>query len=180
MASISDLLFEMTEWLRTTPVLDLSLWIDSTEPRNWLQENFFAIPLMQTAHILTIAVTFFSVVLIYMRVLGLGGMTRTMPETMKRYSSTIWWGLLVLILTGIGMIVGEPVRELVNPIFWIKMGMVIALILLSALYYGAIRRRMVNWDGTAGHLALRVGGFGLIVLWCLVMAGGRWIAYAPV
>ncbi len=29
----------------------------------------------------------------------------------------------MLIVTGLGMITAEPVRELINPIFWIKMGL---------------------------------------------------------
>ncbi len=180
MASISDLLFEMAEWLRTTRIVDFALWLDTTEPRNWMQENFFIIPLMQTAHIITLAITFFSVLMIYSRAVGVAGMTRTMPETMQRYSSTIWWGLAILVITGIGMIVGEPPRELINPIFWIKMGLVITLVLLSALYYRSIRSKMNNWDNASGRTAIRVFGFCLILLWCAVMAGGRLIAYAPV
>ena len=60
MASFSDQLFEMAEWLRTTPVLDLSLWLDSTSMRNFFQEWFYWIPILQTIHIIAIAVTFAS------------------------------------------------------------------------------------------------------------------------
>jgi hypothetical protein len=40
---------------------------------------------------------------------------------------------------------------------------------------------MDKWDVSAnGQGAIKAGAFALIILWCLVMAGGRWIAYAPV
>jgi hypothetical protein len=40
---------------------------------------------------------------------------------------------------------------------------------------------MDKWDVSPnGQGAIKAGAFALIILWCLVMAGGRWIAYAPV
>jgi len=39
---------------------------------------------------------------------------------------------------------------------------------------------MGSWDiSPSGHASLRTGAVVLTILWCLVIAGGRWIAYAP-
>jgi hypothetical protein len=79
------------------------------------------------------------------------------------------------------MIVGEPVRELVNPIFWIKMALVIVVILVSALFQSSVRRNIAAWETThTGRTAVRIGAVLVILLWFAVMFGGRWIAYAPV
>lgn len=181
MASISDLLFQMAEWLRTTPVLDLSLWLDTTSLRNIFQEWFFWIPILQTIHIIAIAATFASALMINFRILGLVGKNRTLPQTMKRYSATIWIGLVVLIVSGCLLVVSEPIRDLVNPIFWIKMVLVISVILLNAAFNFAIKRKMARWDAPATrHAAIRLAAVGMILLWCAVMTGGRLIAYAPV
>ncbi len=181
MASISDLLFQMAEWLRTTPVLDLSLWLDTTSLRNIFQEWFFWIPILQTIHIIAIAATFASALMINFRILGLTGKHRTVPQTMKRYSATIWIGLVVLIISGCLLVVSEPIRDLVNPIFWIKMILVVSVILLNAVFNGAVKRKMAKWDApTTRHAAIRIGAVGMILLWCAVMTGGRLIAYAPV
>jgi uncharacterized membrane protein SirB2 len=179
--SISDALFAFTEWLRTTPVVDLSLWISETKASLWIGNHFWAIPIMQNIHILSIAASFSAVLMISMRILGLSGGGRTMSHTVRRYMPWIWWSLLLLIVSGIGMIIGEPVRELVNPIFWIKMGLVILVILVSAGFHSSVSRNVARWEAShEGRVAVRIGTVAVIILWCAVMFGGRWIAYAPV
>jgi hypothetical protein len=173
----SDLLFQFTEWLRTTPVNDFSLWISNTALCLWIGEHFWTIPIIQTIHILSICAGFGSVLMINFRILGLGGSTRSMSQTVQRYLPWIWWSLLLLILSGIGMIIGEPVRELVNPIFWIKMGLVILVILSSLWFQTSVGKNVSRWDGTG---SARFGAVLVTILWCAVMFGGRWIAYAPV
>lgn len=181
MASVSDLLFEMAEWLRTTPVLDLSLWLDSTSMRNFFQEWFYWIPILQTIHIIAIAVTFGSALMMNARILGLVGTHRTLPQTVQRYSKTIWIGLVVLIISGLCLVISEPIRDLVNPFFWLKMILVVAVIVLNAGFNAAVKRKMASWDApNTARAAVRLGAVGMILVWCAIMAGGRLIAYAPV
>jgi hypothetical protein len=181
MPSIGDLLYELTEWLRTTPLVELSLWITETRLSLMIQNNFWAIPIIQTVHILAIAATFGSVLMMNLRILGLAGSGRTMTQTVRRYLPWIWWGLLLLVITGILMIIGEPVRELINPIFWIKMVLVVSGVLLSLWFQRAVHRNMAEWEASSGgRRAIRAGAATLILLWCTIMVAGRWIAYAPV
>ncbi|MBO9575351.1 MAG: hypothetical protein J7494_06425 [Sphingobium sp.] len=181
MASVSDLLFEMTEWLRTTSVLDLALWTDTTSLRNFYQAWFFWIPILQTIHIIAIAVTFGSALMLNCRILGLVGGHRTLPQAMDRYSRVIWWGLLIVIISGINLVISEPIRDLVNPFFWLKMGLVVAIVPLNALFNSAVKRKMAKWESPAtGHALVRLGAVAMILVWCAIMAGGRLIAYAPV
>ena len=177
----SDLMFAFTEWLRTTPVVELSLWIGNTSLSMWIGTHFWAIPIIQTIHILAIAMAFGSVLMINLRILGVTGKERTMTQTVRRFVPWIWWTLLVLILSGIGMIIGEPVRELVNPFFWVKMGLVITMVLVSLWFQSTVQRNMATWEMThSGRVAVRVAASGIILLWCTIMFAGRWIAYAPV
>ncbi|HZV19442.1 MAG TPA: DUF6644 family protein [Sphingobium sp.] len=179
--SFSDVLFAFTEWLRTTPLVETALSISEHPLSLLIASHFWAIPIIQTLHILALAAAFGSVLMINLHILGLTGKSRTLTQTVKRFQPWIWWSLAVLVVTGIGMIIGEPIRELINPIFWIKMGLVIALVLLSLWYNAALSRNMVQWDMTLrARAGVRFGAIGLILLWCAIMFAGRWIAYAPV
>jgi len=181
MPSLGDTLFAFTDWLRSTPLVDFALWISNTSTSLWIGTHFWAIPILQTLHILSIAMAFGSVLLINLRILGLTGGSRTIEQTVHRYLPWIWWALVVLIVTGFGMIIGEPVRELINPVFWIKMALVIAMILLSIGFQTMARRNAARWEMTgAGQISLRTGAVCIILLWCAIMVAGRWIAYAPV
>lgn len=182
MPSLGDTLYHFTEWLRTTPLVDLSLWISNESLSKTIGAHFWVIPIFQVIHILAIAAAFGSVLMINMRILGVTGGTRTMAETVRRFLPWMWWSLPVLILSGFGMIIGEPVRELVNPVFWIKMVLVVGMVLVSIGYeLTVLRPHVANWEATHdGRLTLRAGAVGIVLLWCAIMVAGRWIAYAPV
>lgn len=178
MAGISDLLYSLTEWLRTTPIDNFALWISSKPLSQAMGSKFLTIPLLQTTHILAIATAFAAVLMMNLKVLGVVGADQTIAQTSRRYTPWIWGALLVLIATGSGLIVAEPVRELINSLFWIKMSMIVVLVLLSIGFQAVLRRNAVNGVGDGLSVA-KLGAVGLILLWCAVIVAGRWIAYAP-
>jgi uncharacterized membrane protein len=179
--SIGDWLFDLTERLRDTPLVEFSLWVSDWPLALWLQSHFYAIPAFQTVHILAIAALFGSTVMLNMRVLGLNGKDLSLADSLARYRPWTWYALLVLVVSGIILLISEPVRNMINPIFWIKMGLLAIAVLFSLWFQRALRARTGDWDiSPGGHASLRLGAVALTLLWCAVMAGGRWIAYAPV
>lgn len=179
--SIGDWLFHMTELLRTTQLVEFSLRVSDWPFALWLQSHFYAIPIFQTVHILSIAVLFGSTLMLSLRVLGLNGSDQTLAEMLQRYRPWIWSALLALVASGIVLLISEPVRNMINPIFWIKMALLLVAVVFSLGFHRLIQLRMECWDvSRAGHASLRVGAIAIVILWCAVMAGGRWIAYAPV
>ena len=175
---MGDLLFNFTEWLRTTFMVDFSLWISDTSLSHWLVTHFWAIPTLQVIHILAISSAFGSILMINLRIFGWAGTDRSFAEIEKRYTRWIWWSLVTLIVSGLCLITAEPIRELINPIFWIKMVLVVVAILTSLWFHrGVMKRLSVDGTITAG---IKGGAVFIIVLWCVIMLCGRWIAYAPV
>ena len=53
--SLGDLIFNLGEWLRTTPANDWALAIQKTWLSGLIDRNFWVIPTIQTIHILAIA-----------------------------------------------------------------------------------------------------------------------------
>lgn len=179
--SIFDWLFQMTELLRTTRLVEFSLWVSDWPFALWLQSRFYAIPAFQTVHILAIAVLFGSTVMLNLRVLGINGLDQNLAVAVRRYRSWVWSALGVLVASGIVLLISEPVRNMINPIFWIKMSVLLVTTLVSLWFYRAVGVRMDRWEvSPGGHVSIRAGAIALTILWCLVMVGGRWIAYAPV
>jgi hypothetical protein len=173
-ALMDDLLFEFTEWLRGTPLNNLALDISESSATMWIGEHFWAIPIFQVIHILAISASFAAVLMMNLRVFGLAGHA-TLAETSHRYARVLWWALAFLILSGLLMIVGEPIRELVNPYFWIKMVLVVVGIVVAVLFARSLGRQSDKVGAGVRSTALL-----LVVLWLMIMWCGRWIAYAPV
>lgn len=174
---MGDLLYSFTEWLRTTPLTELSLWLSETWLSQWIVTHFWATPIIQTVHILGIAGSFASVLMINARMFGIAG-SSSMAETSSRYIKVLWGSLVVLLTTGLLMIVAEPVREFINPIFWIK----IALVTLGTLTAIAFHKGVLKHVPGGREIVARdkVTGAFLVVVWIAIMFAGRWIAYAPV
>ncbi len=85
---------------------------------------------------------------------------------------------VVALVTVLGMIIGEPVRELINPFFWIKMGLVVFGILIAIWFHKGVLKHVAGGrDIVASDKATAVF---LIILWMMIMYCGRFIAYAPV
>ena len=65
---MGDMLYNFTEWLRSTQLTELSLWIADTGLSNLIVTNFWAIPIIQVFHILSLAAAFGAVFMITLRV----------------------------------------------------------------------------------------------------------------
>jgi hypothetical protein len=128
-------------------------------------------------HILALAGSFGAVLMMALRVQGWAGAGMSLAETTARYVPWMRWGLVVLALSGLMLILGEPHRELLNPIFWIKMVLLLLTLLFSISFF---KRLMPPGEGGEFSSGARVGAMLLVVLWCVIMLCGRWIAYAPI
>ena len=178
--SLGDLIFKLGQWLRATPLNEIALNIQKTPASHAADSFFWFVPIFQTIHILAIAGLFGSVVMINLRIFQLAGRGRNITQTVNRYLPWVWWCLLVLLLTGIGLTISDPVRELTNPCFWMKMILIVFAATIALLFQASVRRNAASWELTAdGRLAIRAGAASVIGLWCLIMVLGRWIAYAP-
>ena len=180
MPFILDLLFQFALWLKTTPLVGFAQWIQSTPLCALINSNIWFAPVVQSVHILAIAATVVSVLMLSLRIFGLAGRSRTVAQTVRRFLPWVWWALLTLLATGFVMIIGEPVRELLNPAFWTKMILVVVACLSSLGFQDSVRRHASQWELTPnGTLAMRAGAVAVLILWCLIILLGRWIAYAP-
>lgn len=174
---MGDLLFELSQWLYTTPLNDFAQSMSESAFSMWLVERFWAIPILQVVHILAIAGTFAAILMMNLRVFGKVGHA-TLGETAQRYTKVLWWSLVFVIISGVLMLFGDTVRNLLNSVFWIKMVLVVVGILTAISYTRGLARQSASGLDVAGSGA-KAGGIFLIILWCVIILAGRWIAYAP-
>ena len=156
----------------------LSAWLEQTRLSQAVQVHDWIIPTVQSIHILGIATVTASALMINLRLLGLYATDQPLKEVLARFLPFIWWPLIVLLLTGIVMIAGEPPRSLKNPVFQLKMVLLVAAIVATTLCKVALWRNGAFGDAKTGR---RAGAATLasvsILLWVGIIFAGRWIAY---
>lgn len=156
-----------------------ALWLSTTWPSVFLQEhNGWAIPAIQSVHIVGIALVFGSVLMIDLRILGWAGMDRTLEQVTRRFGPWLTGSLWLLLVTGILMVVGEPVRELVTLSFWLKMALVAVGAAVAVAFQRTLRRRGSELEGSlARQPSIKALALFTLVLWASVIVLGRLIAY---
>jgi hypothetical protein len=163
-------------------MLDMfSTWLESTVVSAMVQNVLWIIPTVQTVHLLAIAAVLSSVAMISLRVLGLAGGMLSMSDTSRRFLPWLWIGLAALAVTGVILIIGEPGRSLMSPVFQAKMAMLVVA-LAGAFYFAhTLRRNVATWETSAsGRVGVRVAAVATIFLWFAIAIAGRWIAYIEV
>jgi uncharacterized membrane protein SirB2 len=154
------------------------LWLEQTDWSQTIQSTPWIVPAVQTVHILAIATVLASVLMINLRLIGLVGLDQPVERVSSRFLPVIWWTLPMLLVTGLVMIIGEPARSLKNPIFQLKMGLLIAALGVTAFHQLRLARGGQRFNPAPGGRgrALLIA-IPSLALWTGIVFAGRWIAY---
>jgi hypothetical protein len=128
-------------------------------------------PMVQTVHLLGIAVIMSSVVLLDLRILGVALPSQGVQELARRVMPWVWWALPIMLLSGLPFVFARPQRYFTNPVFGLKFALLLPSIALAALLH-VVTVRKPDYRGTKV-----IAAFSLL-LWIGVVLAGRWIAYA--
>jgi hypothetical protein len=155
------------EWLQATP---LSVTIQSV---TWI------IPLLQSIHIVMIGVVFVSSVMISLRVLGRVRADEPFVEVWQRFAPWMWNGLVVMLVTGLILTLGEPEREFGALSFWLKMGLLVIAVVTTGVF-GRTFAGAANASAATGiefSTGSKVIAITTIAIWLAIIFLGRAIAY---
>jgi Ca2+/Na+ antiporter len=154
-------------------------WLSTTGPSVFIQNhNGWVIPTIQSIHIVGIGVVMGSVFMIYLRILGWAGMDQTLRQTTNRFAPWLTGSLFLLLVTGILMVIGEPVRELVTFSFWLKMFLVAVSTVIAATFQITLRKLERQWEETlVNRRSIKSLAILSFLIWACIIVLGRLIAY---
>ncbi|MDD9890878.1 MAG: hypothetical protein OXU66_16060 [Gammaproteobacteria bacterium] len=135
-------------------------------------------PIIQTVHILGIAVVMGTIAFQSLRILGLAIPSQTFPEITQRVMPIFWIALVIMIWSGSFFVFGRPNRYFNNPVFLWKMSC-LAPLLLMMLFYQVMSKTQENyWQINSKRIWVARGIAALSILLILtICTAGRWIAY---
>jgi hypothetical protein len=156
----------------------LSKWLAATSLSHTIQTTNWIIPTLQTIHILCVAALFSSAVLVDLRIWRLTQRDVPLSDVGRRFLPLIWPVVIVLLLTGSLLIVGEPRRSLLNDTFYIKMALLAFALVLTGLLQWSLTSAPGFWERDIGRrIAGRVAALASILAWSGIIFAGRFIAY---
>ncbi len=153
-------------------------WLEATPASQTIQTIGWIIPAVQTVHILAVAAVVTAALMLDLRLLGLRAIEQPLATVARRFLPLIWWPLPVLLASGAVLIIAEPARSLQNPVFILKMGLLLAATSVTLACQLPLRRKPEFWElSRARKRAARLIALASLPLWVAIICAGRWIAY---
>jgi protein-S-isoprenylcysteine O-methyltransferase Ste14 len=115
--------------------------------------------------------------MIVLRILGWAGTDQTLRQTTDRFGPWLTWALGLQLVTGIVMIIAEPVRELVNFSFWTKMVFVAVATVLSVVFLLTLPNHEQQWETLVHRRSIKSLAIMTFLIFLCIIVLGRLIAY---
>ncbi|MDA3672164.1 MULTISPECIES: DUF6644 family protein [Burkholderia cepacia complex] len=145
----------------------------------FIRENAVAFPLLESLHVLGIALVLGTIAIVDLRLLGYGAHRRSARRLIHELLPLTWIAFGVAVTTGGLMFVSNVLTYAENSFFWYKMAVLFAAGVNMSIFHLGIYRRIGEWDEISPPpRSARVAGLGSLSLWAVVVVLGRWIGFA--
>lgn len=152
--------FEWCETVRLGRIVVGSLWL---------------FPVIEAVHLLALSVLGGAVLVVDLRMLGLGLTNRRVEELWHEARPWMLGALATLVATGVPLFLSEAIKCYYSYPFWVKM----TCLFLALIFTFTFQRHVTRSGFTANNpLLSRFTGATSLVLWGGVAWGGRWIAFS--
>jgi hypothetical protein len=140
-----------------------------------IKTSSWAFAVIESVHLLALAVIGGAVLVVDLRLLGLGLKRQTVADVARDAQPILVWSLATMLTTGFALFVSEAIKCYYSTPFWVKM----TSLALAILFTFTIKRRVTLVENvTASPTAFRLVGVVSLMLWFAVGASGRWIGFS--
>ena len=160
-------------------VRDLFAWVDNFPSSIALRESQYVWGLTLVAHVVTISIFGGLVVMMDLRLLGVGNMGTPFSQVQRRLFPWQMLGMVLSTITGLALLFAQPLRFYGSVFFWLKLLLIMLAGLNAMAFHYIAYYSVATWDsGGVPPFAARLAGALGIVLWASAIVSGRFIPYA--
>ena len=150
-------------------------WCENTGVGAAIRASQWLVPVIESFHLLALALIGGAVLIVNLRLLGLGLRRQPVAQLARDIQPWLVGGLVVMVGTGVLLFLSEAVKCYYSPAFRVKM-----IFLVPAIVFTFTVNRKV---ATADDRAVKPLWSGLVAvvtvtLWSIVGASGRWIGFS--
>jgi len=149
-------------------------WCESLWLGQFIVNSNWLFPVIEAAHLLALSVLGGALLVVDLRLLGLGLTSRSAAELWRAARPWMIGAVAMMIATGVPLFLSEPIKCYYNDSFWVKM-----TTLPIAIAFAFTIRSRVTEDAVrnTARRQMLVGALS-IALWVTVAAAGRWIGFS--
>ena len=147
-------------------------WIDDSSISLALRNSRVAVPIVETIHLLAIALAIGTIMVIDLSILGVGMRRQAVPKIARELSPLTWIGFGVALATGLLLFWSEAAKISCKPVFWVKMGLLAA----TFVFHLTVHRQATTLDPLMAPGRARLTAAVSLTLWFAVAFGGKAVA----
>jgi len=143
-----------------------------------IRENVNAFPVIESLHVLAVAIVFGTILIVDLRLLGVAAHRRGAERLIAELLSYTWVAFLLAVITGALMFISNAVAYAANTQFLLKMVAIAVAGLNMAWFHSTAYRRISQWDEMLPPpTEARIAGLLSLLTWTTVIFLGRWIGF---
>lgn len=142
-----------------------------------LHESLYAYSIIETAHVLAIALFVGSIAMVDLRLLGVGFAATPVSQMTGRILPWTVAGFVLMAATGLLLFYAIPVRTFHSVWFRAKLVLLLVAAVNIAVFHLRVQRDQARWDEGPAPLGAKACAIVSLAVWAGVVVTGRMIAY---
>jgi uncharacterized membrane protein len=158
-----------------TPFLE---WLQASSLAVFIHKKAWAFTTVEVVHVFAVSLVIGTIMIVDLRLLGLASTKRPFAELSRKVLPFTWAAFALAVIAGLLLFISRATEYFVNPVFWIKMSLIVVAGINMMIFEFITVRDVQKWnlDPTPPAAARRAGGIS-IASWVLVVVFGRLIAF---
>jgi hypothetical protein len=153
-------------------------WLQSTSLAVGIRDSLLLFPLLESVHVIGLALVFGTIAIIDLRLLGMASIQRSFQRMASDIMTWTWAAFAITALTGALMFMTNATVYYHNVYFRAKIALLVLAAINVAVFELTVRRVVHQWDKSpsappAGRAVAAVS----LVIWLAVIVTGRMIGF---
>jgi hypothetical protein len=159
--------------------MDFLVSLESSAFAEWLQFSAFAYPMIESTHVLGVALLFGTLLIVDLRLVGIRLMSQSISSITHATLKWTWLGFALALVTGLMMFSERATHYITNFEFLSKMGLLGLAGANMLVFEFLTRRSLAAWDtGQPIPGKVKLAGYLSLAFWIGVIIFGRLIGFA--
>jgi hypothetical protein len=154
-------------------------WLQASSWAVFIHKRAWAFTTVEVVHVFAVSMLIGTIAIVDLRLLGLTSTRRPFAELSRKILPFTWAAFVVVVIAGALLFISRAADYFVNPVFWIKMALIVVAGINMMIFEFITVRDVQKWNlDQAPPPAARLAGGISITCWVMVIVLGRLIAFS--
>jgi len=159
----------------------ITAFLEGLQAWSWavfVHKTPWAFTTVEVVHVFAVSLVLGTIAIVDLRLLGLASTKRPFAELSRRVLPFTWAAFVLAVIAGLVLFTTRATEYFVNPVFWIKMVLIIVAGINMMIFEFITVRDVQKWNlnPTPPARARLAGGIS-IGCWVLILVSGRLIGF---